>query len=175
MSGKSIKSPSKRVDYERAIAALLNLHRELRRASTNIQASGITGKQLAILRFLNEPGEKTVGHVAAYVYVNESTASEVIAKMEERGLVNRLRSKKDNRVVVVEPTEQGSHLVGTTALEGIPLLRDRLKELTDERLTVLAENLELLHSLLDHSNKQHPQQQNSNKEDERKNFVPTLP
>ncbi len=148
MNGKS-NNPPKREEYERAIAGLLNLHRRLRRASTNIQASGITGKQLAILRFLVEPGEKTVGHVAAYVYVSESTASEVIAKMEERGLVNRQRSRKDNRVVVVEPTEKGSHLVATTALEGIPLLRERLKDLSDNRLTELAENLELLHSLLD--------------------------
>ena len=61
----------------------------------------------------------------------------------------RTRSTADNRVVLVEVTPEGQHLVKKAPLGGISLLRERLKNLPAERLTLIDDALTDLIQLLE--------------------------
>jgi DNA-binding MarR family transcriptional regulator len=83
-----------------------------------------------------------------YRYINVSSTTELISKLEEAGLATRARSLVDNRIVEVALTESGRALAETTELGGIPLLRERLKRLSAEELEDVAGTFKKLNALL---------------------------
>jgi DNA-binding MarR family transcriptional regulator len=72
--------------------------------------------------------------------------------LEESGYVTRVRSKEDNRVVIVELTPEGQKLVEQTPLSGIALMRRRLDSLPEERLQQLDDSLAVLMELMEVTN-----------------------
>ena len=140
-------------DEQQALAGatihrFLTINRFLRQHARKMGDSGIHPRSFSVLRFLIEHGAGTVGEVQEYLYCSASVASSVISKLEEGGYVTRTRSHSDNRVVIVEPTEQGRALAAATPLGGIALLRRRLPDLAPERLAhmhaALGDILELM-------------------------------
>jgi DNA-binding MarR family transcriptional regulator len=131
-----------------AIHKFLKLNRYLRQYARQMDGQGIRPREFSVLRFLLEAGPATVGHVQDYLYCSASVASTVIAGLEEKGFVTRTRSLDDNRVVIVELTEDGRVLAAKTPMGGIVLLRRRLQTLSNERLavinTALADIMELM-------------------------------
>jgi len=123
------------------IHRFLTINRFLRQHARKMGDSGIHPRSFAVLRFLIEHGAGTVGEVQEYLYCSASVASSVISKLEEGGYVTRTRSQSDNRVVIVEPTEQGRALAAATPLGGIALLRRRLPDLAPERLAQMHDAL----------------------------------
>jgi MarR family transcriptional regulator, organic hydroperoxide resistance regulator len=127
----------------------LALQHYLRRyARSLIDERGLTPRDLSVLRYLLESEPATVGQVQAYVHKSPSTTSSLIAQLEEKGHVTRTRSQKDNRVVIVELTSTGREIAENMPLGGLPLLRRRLGNLSEERLSeidgVLAEIMQLM-------------------------------
>ena len=119
--------------YLDAIGALLTLHRYLRRSSRARWESGISGKQHATLRAL-EAGPLTMGTLSKLLFIGDSSTSELVAKLEADGLVRRERSASDNRVVHVSVTDAGRDVADRTPLAGMPLLRERLRDLDTAEL-----------------------------------------
>lgn len=130
------------VDVERELAAqeqldlaldviqkYLVLHRYVRRYSRKTHSAGIRGRDLATLRYLLEAGPLTIGQLCDYLFISNSSTSELVSRMEDAGYVVRRRSKKDCRVVFVELTEMGRRIADETPLGGIPLMRERVKAL----------------------------------------------
>ncbi len=134
--------------YLQTLHAFLNVHRHLREYSRRIHASGRSGRQLSTLRFLLEHGEATMGTLSRFLYISESSTSELVAKLEEGGLVTRVRSAKDNRVVLVGLTPAGRSFAGETEIGGVPLLRERLKSLSSRQLKEIYASFCLLTKLL---------------------------
>lgn len=134
--------------YLETIHSFLTLFRYLRRYSREIHGSGRSGRQLSTLRHLLDHGPTTMGRLSGILYINESSTSELVAKLEEEGLATRSRSTTDNRVVEVDLTERGRALAGTTELGGIPLLRERLRGLPQEELVRIGESFRTLNLLL---------------------------
>ena len=124
--------------YLRAVGALLTLHRYLRSSSKVRWESGVSGKQHATLRAL-EGGPLTMGGLSTLLFIGESGTSELVARLEEDGLVQRRRSDDDNRVVHVSITDRGRQVAEKTPLTGMPLLRERLKSLDRSELERIAE------------------------------------
>lgn len=126
--------------------ALLRYTRQHAHQMTDEQ--GIRPREFAVLRFLLESGPATVGQVGAYLHKSASTTSALIAQLEQAGYVTRTRSQADNRVVIVELTPAGRDIAERTPLGGLPLLRRRLRMLSEERLVqindVLAEIMKLM-------------------------------
>ena len=91
-----------------------------------------------ILSMLDRHGSMTMGRLAEMLDVSLSNASGVIDRLEERGLVERIRVPDDRRVVLVRPTE-----LGRAALVRAEVLKDELVQailarLDDRRLRRLA-------------------------------------
>jgi len=126
---------------EDVLHKFLQINRFLRQYARQMSEQGVRPMEMAILRFLLKTGPATVGQVQSYVYRSPGTTSTVIASLEEAGYVTRTRSTEDNRVVVVALTPAGRDLAENTPLGGIALLRQRLGDLEEARLHLLAEAL----------------------------------
>ena len=95
---------------------------------------------LIILQFLSvEPmhGYRVITSIRRNfgVYFGPSTIYPLLGILEEKGYITRTRSEKDNRVVIVELTPSGRELIRSTPLGGLPLLRRRLADLSQGRLS----------------------------------------
>jgi DNA-binding MarR family transcriptional regulator len=135
--------------YTETIHHFLTVYRYLRRSSRQLGQAGIGGRKIAALRYLLEAGPCTVGQLRRYLYISSSSTSELIARLEAKQLVTRARSARDNRVVIVSLTEAGREAAQRTSLQGVPLLRERLKDLPLERLARLHEAMADIVELLD--------------------------
>lgn len=127
----------------------LVIYRYVRRYSRNLHSTGVRGRELAALRYLDEQGPQTIGQLKDYLFISHSATSELVSRMEEAGYVVRHRSKRDSRVVLVELSEDGRRIAGETPLGGLPLLRERLKTVPPDRLHLVDEALSYLIELLD--------------------------
>jgi DNA-binding MarR family transcriptional regulator len=128
----------------------LALQHTLRRhARLLIDERGLTPRDLSVLRYLLELESATVGQVQAFVHKSPSTTSSLLAQLEEKGYVTRTRSKEDNRVVIVELTSVGQEIAERTPLGGLPLLRRRLANLPQERLSEINDVLNEIAQLME--------------------------
>lgn len=129
--------PSQQVLALDAIQKYLVLYRYVRHYSRKTQCKGVRGRDLATLRHLHEVGAATIGQLCDYLFISNSATSELVSRMEDAGYVTRRRSKQDSRVVFVELTLAGRRIAEETPLGGIPLLRERIKTLSPERLELI--------------------------------------
>ena len=88
----------------------LRINRHMRQTARQISDHGVRPRDFSILRHIQETGALTIGDVQEYILSSPSTASTVVAQLEEDGYVTRTRSDQDNRVVIVELTEAGRRL-----------------------------------------------------------------
>ncbi len=135
---------------QEAVHHLLAIYRYLRRYAKRVSSElGISGRQLAVLRRLQQGGPCPVGQIGAHLYLAESTTSELLDGLEQLGLVKRERSREDNRVTMVALTPRGEALVAQAPLGGIDLLRHRLRSEPPKQVAALARALEYLGRLMD--------------------------
>lgn len=120
--------------YDRAMGSFLSVYRYLRKYSRKIQSEGLSGREVSTLRYLLEAESLTIGQCRDYLYINDSSTSELIAHMEQSGYVLRTRSPADNRSVIVTLTAAGKKLARSLTLGGMPLLREKLKTLPPDQL-----------------------------------------
>ncbi len=135
--------------YLETIHAFLSLYRYLRQQSRQMQEEGVSGRKIACLRHLHNAGPQTVGQLADYMYISASSTSELVSKLEEMGYASRARSPGDNRVVIVTLTEAGVALAARPPSGGVPLLRERLQSLPQERLALINQAVVELTALLE--------------------------
>lgn len=79
---------------------------------------GISMAHLHVLSLLDEHGDLTMGRLAELLDVSLSNATGLVDRMEERGLVERVRVPDDRRLVLVRSTGYGRQTV-----EAIEVLR----------------------------------------------------
>ena len=135
--------------YTETTRKFLTVYRHLRRSSRQLHEEGVSGRQLSALRYLHETGPHTVGQMREYLYVSDSGASELIARLEKMGFVTRTRSAADNRVVIVDLTPAGRELAQEPPRGGVSLLRERLQTLPQARLAVIDEAMTEILTLLE--------------------------
>ena len=134
--------------YAETIHKVLRFHRALFLYSRRLHIAGISGRKVAALRYLIDAGPRTIGEMRDYHHISDSTTSEMMAQLERAGFVTRTRSGADNRVVIVEITQSGREYAENAPLGGIPLLRERLKEMAPERLEIIDQALTDLLTIL---------------------------
>lgn len=135
--------------YLETIQTFLSVYRYLRQYSRQMHSEGFSGRKIATLRYLLETEPLTIGQLRDYLYISDSTTSELVAKLEDAGCVQRTRSEEDNRVVLVSLTPSGREFAQSAPLGGFPLLRERLKALPPERVTLIHEALTEIKQVLE--------------------------
>lgn len=71
---------------------------------------GITYPQYLVLMILWEKDQLPVNDIAKKLVLNTNTITPLLKRMEQQGLVERRRSKEDERKVLVYLTEKGKQL-----------------------------------------------------------------
>ena len=72
--------------------------------------TNLSTSQLLVLELLAEGSEQTVGSIGEQVGLAQATVTNMVDRLEERGLVSRVRSDEDRRQVRVTLTEAGREL-----------------------------------------------------------------
>jgi DNA-binding MarR family transcriptional regulator len=101
------------------------------------QECGMSGAQLwAMAEIADAPGIK-VSDLARQLGVHLSTASNMLRRLEELGLVKRIRIGKDHRVVQLQLTAKGAKILKRAPRPFVGILQQALAELPQRRLDSL--------------------------------------
>jgi DNA-binding MarR family transcriptional regulator len=113
---------------------------ELRCASMGRLVQGhVSLSHMHVLWLLQHHGAMAMGRLAEYLDVSLSNASGIIDRMEEKGLIERVRVPDDRRVVLVKPGAAGIRALAQSETTKRERLRAILGHLsTSERTVVLA-------------------------------------
>lgn len=104
--------------------------------------SGVTGAQLwAMQELLDTPGLR-VGDLAKSMALHQSTASNMIDKLETGGLLRKERQATDNRVVRLYLTEAGAALLARAPSPARGILPEALRLLDAAALARLQDDLD---------------------------------
>ena len=89
---------------------------------------------LQVLMILDGEGPHAMHVLAEALDVSQASATGIVDRMEQRGLVTRLRDEDDRRVIRVALTDSGRQLLAGIAAERRERLALVLAELTDDEL-----------------------------------------
>ena len=99
---------------------------------------GISMTHFHVLTLLRHHDAMPMGRLAEILDVSMSSATGIIDRMEERGLVERVRVPDDRRVVLVQPTQAGLDLVDEAELVKSAVIAAALERMTVEQLERLS-------------------------------------
>jgi DNA-binding MarR family transcriptional regulator len=115
------------------------------------QDYGLTGPQLVILRELVRNGEMHAAELAENISLSHATVTDILNRLEKRGLVARKRSLTDRRRIMVTATKRARVLISQSP----PLLQEtfstQLEQLQDWELTQTLSVLQRVALMMDAS------------------------
>jgi DNA-binding MarR family transcriptional regulator len=128
---------------ERIVGQVEETLRHLRcAASDRLVREGVSMTQLRAIWLLEEHGELGMTGLADLLEVSLSNATGLVDRMEERGLVQRIRVTDDRRAVHVRPTPRGVELARTIEVLRGDLMETVLGRLDDRQLERVARTVE---------------------------------
>lgn len=107
-----------------------------------LQALGLTYPQYLAMLVLWETDGITVGEISARLLTDPGSLTPLLKRLEAEGLLQRVRSKADERVVQLQLTDQGRALheqakaVPACVLKAAGLAPDQLDEIKQALLTL---------------------------------------
>jgi DNA-binding MarR family transcriptional regulator len=122
--------------------AITRLNRRLRQARP---VGDLTVTQLSALTSLEFAGALTPRELAEAERVQPPTMTKIVAKLEERGLVQRTPHPTDGRQVILSATERGREVLAQFERQRNEWLARRLAALTPEERDALRRAAEILH------------------------------
>lgn len=114
-----------------------------------LEECGVTKLQANILMGIKSGEFNTVGRMADEMSINQGNASTIAKKLEQLGLVNRTRSRDDERVVILALTKEGERRIEKfqTSLRNMCLKMS--EHFTSERLEKILTGFVELQYLID--------------------------
>ena len=109
----------------------------------------ISSAQLNCLLTLHETGPLPPSQIAKSMMVNSSTITGIIDRLEQKGLVKRMRISSDRRVITVDLTQSGKVLAENAPPPIQHKLFDGLKKLPEKDIKYIADSLLKLTGMLD--------------------------
>ncbi len=124
--------------------AITRLNRRVRRARP---VGDLTVTQLSALTSLRLAGALTPRELADVERVQPPTMTKIVAKLEERGLVQRTPHPTDGRQVILAATEAGRAVLDQFERARDEWLTHRLAELSEKERDTLRQAAEILHQI----------------------------
>jgi len=110
-------------------------------AARRIHHSGISLGHLQILWILQEHGPLPVSRLADWLGIGVPNVTGLLDRMEQRGLVERVRDTEDRRVVLARPSDLGRAAVAEHDGWQAELLTQLLAPLATEQLATVADGV----------------------------------
>ena len=128
---------------------LRQIVQHLSKHSKHIQESyQITIPQLLCLNEVYEHGPITIGALTRLIYLNNSTVTGIVDRLEKRNLVRRTRISKDRRQIHVEITEAGLEFLKVAPKPLQSQFVEHLENLEQDKIALILWALDLLVQLL---------------------------
>ncbi|MDZ4684921.1 MAG: MarR family winged helix-turn-helix transcriptional regulator [Planctomycetaceae bacterium] len=109
---------------------------------------GLTSPQLAVLRQVAEGVNLSPTSIGEALHLSQPTVTGVLQRLEDAGLISRVKSTVDRRSVIAAVTDEGRALLAKAP----PLLRDQFREqmadLPDYRQSEILSSLQLVAHML---------------------------
>jgi DNA-binding MarR family transcriptional regulator len=102
------------------------VYRRFHVSRRHVAGSDLTPRMLAVVQHLASSGPLTVGELATHLGLSKAATTELVDRVEERGLIDRMRDDRDRRRVFLWLTETG---------------RDQARQLSATHARVLEENV----------------------------------
>jgi len=103
---------------------------------------GLSGPQLTILKELSDVNEIPTGQLAKKISLSQATVTDILDRLEEKGLIIRQRSSFDKRRVYIQISEKGKAIV----LKNPSLLKEdfirQFNELEDWEQTLILSSMQ---------------------------------
>jgi DNA-binding MarR family transcriptional regulator len=109
----------------------------------------ISAAQLNCLLALYENGSLPPSQIAKHMLVKSSTVTGVVDRLEQKGLVKRVRNSPDRRVITIELTDAGKQLAENAPPPIQQKIIDGLKQLSNAEIDEIAIAISRLTDLLD--------------------------
>jgi len=135
---------------EQMLVALRRVMRAVDLHSRSLmQSHGLTGPQALVLQAVVRQDPISAGELATRISLSQATVTDIVSRLEQRGLLTRERSDSDRRKVMIRSTPAGAALIAAAP----PLLQEtfvrRFAELKQwEQLQLLA-SLQRIAELMD--------------------------
>jgi DNA-binding MarR family transcriptional regulator len=115
---------------DRIVETLIFLYTESRRLTKDeARKHDLTGPQLSVIKLLAGIGDLSLTELSKEIQTRNSTVTGIIDRMEDAGLVRRVRSENDRRVVIIRLTPQGRALAKSVPIEPMQAFRRALSSL----------------------------------------------
>ena len=137
---RMVSAPVDKVELWRSIAD--SWKRLKAAAETNLTRAGLSVAEYRILRVLKEQGSSPMNRFCPATMLSQPTITGIVDKMEQRGLVERVRSKEDRREVLIAITQKGSSAYAEGEEIHRRFVEKTLSDLKTEELTQLVSLLE---------------------------------
>lgn len=108
----------------------------------------ISTPQLICLHEVFQHGPISIGALTKIVFLNNSTVTGIIDRLEKRELVRRVRISKDRRQVHVEITDQGIEFINKAPKPIQDQFMDRMIALDEDKIGLILWSLEMLVDML---------------------------
>jgi len=72
---------------------------------------GLTGPQLIILQVISSEGEIAIGNLAKKVSLSQATVTNIVERLEQKGILRRAKLGADKRLVFVGATDKAHELL----------------------------------------------------------------
>lgn len=120
-------TPDVKAEVDQVLEAIIYFTTETRRITKELaKRANLTGPQLTILKILETIGDLSLSEVSDRIRAQNSTVTGIIDRMEREGLVQRVRSQEDRRVIRIHLTDKGAKLAESIPVEPMELLRGAL-------------------------------------------------
>lgn len=128
---------------------LRQIARELDKHSKHIQETyQVTVPQLMCLREIHAYGPISLGALRKIVFLNSSTVTGIVDRLEKRNFVRRTRVSKDRRKIHVEITDEGTRFIEEAPTPLQQQFIERLHAIDEEELQWILWAIEKLVVLL---------------------------
>jgi len=109
---------------------------------------GLSSPQLSILKELSEVNEIPTGQLAKKISLSQATVTDILDRLEEKGLIIRQRSSFDKRRVYIQISEKGKAIV----LKNPSLLKEdfirQFNEMEDWEQTLILSSMQRIVSMM---------------------------
>lgn len=121
---------AEKADIDRILETLVYLYSESRRATKDVaRQHGLTGPQVTALKMLEGFGDLSLSDLSARMSATNSTVTGIADRMVRDGLVERVRSERDRRVILIRLTDRGSALAAQIPVESMSVFAAALRSL----------------------------------------------
>ncbi len=116
------------------------------------KTSGLTTPQLLLLQSIKSIGEVSISELSNDVSLSQATVTNILDRLETKGLVIRKRSNIDRRKVHAYLTEDGKNIIKKSSPPLQKEFIDRFKKLEDWERAMIISSLQRITALMDAHN-----------------------